>query len=247
MSQFPRNILVFAMWAILSWPAVGVTQENSDDAILVNQDKILAVTGVSSVTDIFFRGRRLTPDEVGAVANSGIKFILNLQGGDLQTKRWFGALAFFIRHFEKGELQTVRDVEEKAAKIGSGIGYVNIPLNSLDPVNSDEAGKINQVLMMIHSLVSMKLPVYLHCEHGRDRTGLLVAFYRIRYEGWSVDRAYQEWRDMGHHGFWDWLITGSLGKFFYNVAPGLAQAWKDENAPLQKPSSCHAQFHSVFI
>jgi protein tyrosine/serine phosphatase len=47
-------------------------------------------------------------------------------------------------------------------------------------------------------------PVLVHCWHGSDRTGIIVAAYRIVYEGWSVDEAEKEFRDdtYGHHEFW---------------------------------------------
>ena len=43
-----------------------------------------------------------------------------------------------------------------------------------------------------------------HCWHGSDRTGIIVAAYRIIYENWSVAQAEAEFcRDeYGHHEFW---------------------------------------------
>ncbi len=47
-------------------------------------------------------------------------------------------------------------------------------------------------------------PVLVHCWHGSDRTGIIVAAYRIIYENWSVAQAEAEFcRDeYGHHEFW---------------------------------------------
>jgi len=33
--------------------------------------------------------------------------------------------------------------------------------------------------------------VYLHCKHGRDRTSLIVALYRVMQEGWDAHEAWQ--------------------------------------------------------
>ncbi len=41
-------------------------------------------------------------------------------------------------------------------------------------------------------------PILLHCQAGLHRTGMLTAIYRMEYEGWSMNRAYDEMRS---HGF----------------------------------------------
>lgn len=43
-----------------------------------------------------------------------------------------------------------------------------------------------------------KLPIYLHCYHGADRTGMLCAVYRIVIQGWNKEEAIEE---MIHGGF----------------------------------------------
>ena len=47
-------------------------------------------------------------------------------------------------------------------------------------------------------------PVLVHCWHGSDRTGIVVAAYRIVFEKWSVEEAEKEFRDerFGYHEFW---------------------------------------------
>ncbi|MDO5470941.1 MAG: tyrosine-protein phosphatase [Akkermansia sp.] len=47
-------------------------------------------------------------------------------------------------------------------------------------------------------------PVLVHCWHGSDRTGIIVAAWRIIYENCSVEDAEAEFRNdrYGHHEFW---------------------------------------------
>lgn len=47
-------------------------------------------------------------------------------------------------------------------------------------------------------------PLLVHCWHGSDRTGIIVAAWRIVFEGYSVQAAEAEFRDdrFGHHEFW---------------------------------------------
>jgi len=46
-------------------------------------------------------------------------------------------------------------------------------------------------------------PVFLHCQAGKDRTGLVVAVYRILVDGWSVDDAIAERKAFGAADLWE--------------------------------------------
>ena len=47
-------------------------------------------------------------------------------------------------------------------------------------------------------------PFLVHCQHGADRTGLLIASYRIVIQGWSKEAALEELRSggYGYHSIW---------------------------------------------
>jgi len=51
-------------------------------------------------------------------------------------------------------------------------------------------------------------PVLVHCAQGSDRTGMMVAIYRIVVQGWSKDDALKEMIDGGYgfHSFWQDLV-----------------------------------------
>lgn len=40
-------------------------------------------------------------------------------------------------------------------------------------------------------------PIYIHCEQGRDRVGLVIGLYRVRIEGESLRSAYAEMKCFG--------------------------------------------------
>ena len=45
-------------------------------------------------------------------------------------------------------------------------------------------------------------PVFVHCQHGADRTGFVVGGYRILVQGWDGDAAIAELRAFGFHSLW---------------------------------------------
>jgi tyrosine-protein phosphatase SIW14 len=57
-------------------------------------------------------------------------------------------------------------------------------------------------------------PVFLHCQHGADRTGMLCAMYRIAVQGWSKQDAIEEMTcgGMGFHS-----LYGNLVRYVQNA------------------------------
>jgi protein tyrosine/serine phosphatase len=52
-------------------------------------------------------------------------------------------------------------------------------------------------------------PVLVHCQHGSDRTGTMVAIYRIAFEGWTKAQATDEMINggFGFHPMWQNLLA----------------------------------------
>ena len=53
-----------------------------------------------------------------------------------------------------------------------------------------------------------RAPFAVHCLHGSDRTGMMIAIYRIAFEGWTKEEAIAEMTgpDFGFHEVWQNLI-----------------------------------------
>lgn len=67
-------------------------------------------------------------------------------------------------------------------------------------------------------------PIYVHCRHGKDRTGMTIAMYRIM-TGWSLSRALQEARSLG-------MGTGlseSVKKSYYDAVKQFYEEFGDNN------------------
>ncbi len=63
-----------------------------------------------------------------------------------------------------------------------------------------------------------KKPVLVHCFHGSDRTGAMVALYRIAVQGWTKEEAIREMTEggFGFHEVWinlaPWINGLDIGK-----------------------------------
>ena len=66
-------------------------------------------------------------------------------------------------------------------------------------VQHPDAEETLRVVALMKSAVLRKIWIYIHCLHGVDRTGWMVAAYRVIVEGVSVDDAIKEWDDAGRH------------------------------------------------
>jgi tyrosine-protein phosphatase SIW14 len=86
---------------------------------------------------------------------------------------------------------------EKREAESLGMQYVAIPWHC--PLPKDEVfAKFLEVLQE-----SRGKKVFVHCRLGDDRTGMMIAAYRMAEEGWSADEAMNEMRTFGftwtHH------------------------------------------------
>jgi len=95
---------------------------------------------------------------------------------------------------------------EKEEVESLGMKYVAIPWHC--PWPHDEV--FARFLQVVHDNKGKKL--FVHCRLGDDRTGMMVAAYRMAEEGWSAEEAMNEMRSFGftrtHH-----LICPSLAGY----------------------------------
>jgi tyrosine-protein phosphatase SIW14 len=56
------------------------------------------------------------------------------------------------------------------------------------------------MVLGVKELILAPKPILVHCKHGSDRTGCILAAYRIVQDGWSKEEAMKEFRE-GGYGF----------------------------------------------
>jgi protein tyrosine/serine phosphatase len=171
-----------------------------------------------SVNDFIFRGGRPTAAGLSHLHDYGVKTDIDLQGGDLNLSD--PLLVNFMKWWEPGETEKAIAQEKQNAE-SAHLNFVNLPLSSLIPVTEVEDLLVDQVIDLMADKSAQ--PVFVHCEHGWDRTGLVVALYRVKFEGWSADDAHAEWVANGHSGVGAYF-TGNLDKYFYKKVAKIAAA-----------------------
>jgi protein tyrosine/serine phosphatase len=91
------------------------------------------------------------------------------------------------------DLRMTHDAWKKEASLAlaHGILYTNVPFKGTGRPKEDQ---IATVLAVIQNSAG---PVFVHCRYGCDRTGTIIACYRIKHDGWSNVAALAEARRYG--------------------------------------------------
>ena len=147
------------------------------------------------VNERLYRGGQPARGGVKKLAELGIKTIINMRGADDQTRS-----------------------EEKEAK-AAGITYFNIPMPGLSRPTHEQ---VERVMAIINA--EENWPVFIHCKRGSDRTGTIVALYRISHDEWTASKAMSEAKDFGL----SWMEFG--------MKDYISDYYRDRNASKQKPS-----------
>ena len=98
-----------------------------------------------------------------------------------------------------------KDKERKEVE-KAGMQYVAVPWHCLFP--KDEV--FARFLALLRDNPGKK--VFVHCRYGDDRTGMMIAAYRMSVEGWTADEALKEMDEFGFHH----LVCHSLNEYERN-------------------------------
>ena len=132
---------------------------------LANDRGLPATDGILNfgrIDDHLFRGAQPDAAGVARLKQLGVTTIINLR----EAKELWSA--------------------EAAAALSNSILYTNIPLEGMGRPTQDDMARIMSVINGAPG------PVFVHCEHGCDRTGTVIACYRIQHDGWDTAAALQE-------------------------------------------------------
>ena len=117
-----------------------------------------------------------------------------------------------IKELEKLGVKTIVCLRAKHSDkeiIGKmNIAYAPIPLNTWSVDEKDVAR-----FLRIATNENLR-PVFVHCQHGSDRTGAMCAAYSVVVDGWTKQQANDE---MTHGGFGFHSVWKNLPKLIKNL------------------------------
>lgn len=136
------------------------------------------------VNATLYRGGQPTEEGYKILASLGIKTVLNLRDSDERARA------------EEGDV------------LRAGMRYFNVPLDIFGKP-SDE--RVDSVLAIIRAPENQ--PIFVHCKRGSDRTGVIIACYRISQDGWTSEQAKDEAKRFGI-GFWQFRMKKYIHDYY---------------------------------
>jgi len=132
-----------------------------------------ALPNLGRVTDTLYRGAQPSPAGFGALQQMGVAIVVNFREEPWETST------------EKREVESL------------GMQYVGIPWKGKQtPSNA----QIVQFLDLVRANPQAK--IFVHCQRGADRTGTMIAAYRIAVEHEAVPDAVSEMYRFHYDHFW---------------------------------------------
>lgn len=101
--------------------------------------------------------------------------------------------------------------DQEAVKLGMTVITASMPpSNNTDFYQAPSAEKIRIAVQALQD--ESRRPVYVHCLHGQDRTGLVVGMYRVLQDHWSKEDARREMLDNHFHTYF-WGLEETWDRF----------------------------------
>lgn len=137
--------------------------------------EVAGVSNFHQVNDRIYRGAQPTRDGFESLAKMGVKTVIDLRSEG-------------NRAAEKGQVEAV------------GMHYIAVPMSNF---GAPTDAQIARVMAVLDDKTAG--PVFIHCRRGADRTGTIVACYRISKDRWPNGKALDEARSCGMSRF-EWAM-----------------------------------------
>jgi tyrosine-protein phosphatase SIW14 len=137
-------------------------------AALLAQDSA-GLPNLKIVNDQVLRGGQPSDEGFKKLAERGVKTVVDL--------RWT----------DEHDIPREKHVVETA-----GMHFISVPMKGLSAPSLEQISKVLDVLED-----SSNWPVFIHCRRGADRTGTVLACYRMSHDHWQNQKALEEAKAYG--------------------------------------------------
>jgi tyrosine-protein phosphatase SIW14 len=160
-------------------------------------------------------------------AGSEIPGLPNFHQVDERLYRGAQPSASGFQYLAKLGIKTIVDVRESGGRATTeqrlveslGMRYTNVPLPGLAAPTMEQVAKLHFIFDNPASG-----PVFIHCRRGADRTGTVIACYRIAHDRWENVKALAEAKSDGM----SWLER-AMRRFVLDFSPNNS-AWTKATA-----------------
>jgi tyrosine-protein phosphatase SIW14 len=146
--------------------------------------KLAGVPNAGKVSDTLFRGAQPSTKGLAELKKLGITTVVDLRGNRGPVAR------------ERAEVESL------------GMRFVDIPVLGWAPPSN---AQIAEFLKLFRGDAPQR--IFVHCYYGADRSGVMVAAYRIAQQNWTADQAVAEMYSFGFHYHWYPAMKSYVRKF----------------------------------
>ena len=147
--------------------------------------RMAGLPNFGKINDHLYRGAQPRAAGLFELKKLGITTIVDLRDDDPAKLRW----------------------EEKRSE-SLGIHFLQIPVSGWSPPTDQQ---VAQFLAIFRDRPKEK--VFVHCHYGEDRTGVLIASYRMAFEKLPPEQALKEMYYFGFNGFWHPSMAAFVREF----------------------------------
>jgi tyrosine-protein phosphatase SIW14 len=170
--------------------------------------KIAGVPNAGKINDSLYRGAQPSAQGLAELKKLGVTTIVDLRGNR-------GPVA-----------------QERAQAEALGLRFVDIPMSGWSAPSTDQ---VSHFLKLLRDEPTNK--VFVHCYYGADRTGVMIAAYRIAEQNWTADQAIAEMYSFGFHYRWHPTMKNYVYGFPARLSGESALAWTRTSAAADKGAS----------
>ena len=167
-----RSLAVAALAAAASFAAFSTSAQIAPIGARATSLTIQGVSNAGNVNGTLYRGAQPHDSSYADLQKLGMNIVVDLRG-------------------ESGEVSA-----EKKAVESLGMKFVSLPWNGSGLPSHDE---ILTFFTLLRDNPDKK--IFLHCAQGADRTGVMVALYRIAVDHWTPEQAIAEMHEFHYHSF----------------------------------------------